>query len=64
MVILQDGNMLGGQFDCLGNKQSLRFKRARGNPPLQLIINDALVQGVLVDDEHAFVSLGNEIGSV
>jgi hypothetical protein len=42
----------------------LPVERARLHPPAQLLEQDALVQGVLIDDEHAVVRFDDEVGVV
>ena len=51
--MLQDhGRLGGGQVHGLGDQQPLALQRAGAEPRPQLLEEDALVQGVLVDEQH------------
>ncbi len=52
------------QIDRLGHQQVLRLQRAGVDPRADLLEQDPLVQGVLVDDRHAFVRFGHEVAIV
>ncbi len=54
----------GGQLDRLGDEQALGFDPAALDAALQLLVQDPLVQGVLVDDDHAVVGLGDQVAVV
>ena len=59
------GGRLGrAEIDRLGHQQVLRFDRAGRHALPQLLVQDPLVQGVLVDDRHALVGLGDEVAVV
>ena len=58
--------LLGGQVDRLGDEQPLHFELALADAAAELLEQDALVQRVLVDDEHplgSFRGRGTSPGS-
>ena len=64
-ALLQDPRSLfRGQVHRFGNEQPLRHQGTGANALLQLLEEDALVQGVLVDDEHALRCFHDQIGIV
>ena len=52
------------EVDRLGHEQPLRLDAPLLQPGLQLLVQDPLVQGVLVDDDHPVVGLGDEVAVV
>jgi hypothetical protein len=56
---------LGGvQLDHLGQQQGLAGDAAGGHLALHALVDQALVGGVLVDDDHAVAGLGDDVGLV
>ena len=56
---------LGGvELDHLGQQQGLARDAAVGHLGLHPLIDQALVGGVLVDDDHAVAGLGDDVGLV
>ena len=63
--LLQSRGRFGrAQIDRLGHQQALRFDRAGRHALPQVLVENALVQGVLVDDRHALVGFGHEVAVV
>src|SRR5208282_2991020 len=56
--------LLRGQFHRFRNQKLLGFQSARAKAALELLEQNALVQGVLVDDEHALRRFEHEVGVV
>ena len=56
--------LLRRQLHRFGDQQPLRFQGTRLQPALELIEQNAFVQGVLVDDEHPFFRLHHQVGVV
>ena len=54
--------LLGRQVDRLGDEQPLDFELPVADAAAQLFEEDALVQGVLVDDEHPLGCFEDEVG--
>jgi len=48
----------------LGHEEALRLDGAREDPLAQMLVEHALVQGVLVDDHHPVVALGHQVAIV
>ena len=63
-MLQEQRGLLGRQLDRLGDQQLLDVQRALANAVLELLEQDALVQGVLVDDQHAVGRLEDEVGVV
>ena len=56
-------DVLFGHVDDLRDQQHLRLD-ALGDLPLQPFVDEALVGGVLIDDDEARLGLGNDVGLV
>ena len=54
----------GGSVHGLGHEQPLRFQLAGEDLLAELLVQNPLVQGVLVDDDHALVVLGDQVAVV
>ena len=60
-VLQGDGRLGRAQIDRLRHQQALRLQCSGVDPCADLLEEDPLVQGVLIDDRHPFVALGHEI---
>ena len=60
-MIEQQGRLLGAEFHGLRNEQLLNVQRPLAHACLDLLEEDALVQRVLIDDEHAVGRLDDQI---
>lgn len=63
-VVFQESRLMGCHRDRLGDQHPLRLERAAGQTLLELLVHDALVQRVLVDDQDAIVILRDQVGAV
>ena len=59
-VVQHAGRLFGAEIDRLRDQQALCFQLTRLNSSCDLVEEDALVQGVLVDHEHSLVGLQHE----
>ena len=55
---------VGVEFDHFGDQQHLPLDAAIGERGFQLFIDQALMRGVLVDDDDGMAGLGDDIGLV
>ena len=60
-VFQRPRRLLGGQLDRLRDQQWLRFQWSRLDAAFDLLEQDAFVQGVLIDDQHALIGFDDEI---
>jgi hypothetical protein len=51
-LLQRAGRLIRRQINQLGNQQALRLQAPLTDAPLELFEHDALVKGMLVDDEH------------
>ena len=56
-----DDGALGGQFHGLRDEKFLHFQGAGPQPLFELFEQDALVQGVLIDHQHALGRLQHQV---
>ena len=54
----------GLKIDRLGHEQVLRLQRPGIDPRANLLVQNPLVQGMLIDNRHAFLRLGHQIAIV
>ena len=52
------------EFDDIGDEQDLPRHAGPGNRSFQFLIDDALVSGVLIDDDETVARLRHDIGVV
>jgi hypothetical protein len=62
--LLQQIDLLAVHFNCHRHEQPLRFQRPIADALLELLEHHALVQGVLIDDDHAIVILRDEVAGM
>ena len=58
------GRLFGRQLDRLGNQETLHLELARAQTLLELFEKNPLVQCVLVNDQHAFRRLHDQVGVI
>src|SRR5204862_1447005 len=58
------GRLVRRQLDRLGDQEPLDFQRAGPKALFQLLEEDPLVQRMLIDDQHAFPRLDDDVGVV
>ncbi len=62
--LLEEGELARGGFDDFGDKEVLGFEGAALHAGEKLLVHDALVEGVLVDDDQAVGGFGDEVAVV
>ena len=60
-TLQDDGKRIERSFSFDNFQQALDFQLALTNPPSQLFVQDSLVQGVLIDDQHAVGRLHHQV---
>ncbi len=60
--VKEQGRLIGFKLDDFRNEEALAGDASVGQLGLHTLIDDALVGGVLVDDDHRRFGLGNDVG--